>query len=358
MKTLKFSLIIYFSFLFTGISPVFSQKFEGILTYNIMYLPKNKNINIKNLGERNGTQMKVFVKKGLYKSVRYNNTDTFETSLCFAEKGLKYFRSGRQMFYSMRHIAPDSLQNLTKLDTAASFKGTDCDVYSYNSGKTSTLFFTKKTRDTENPDYRYHTLFLFTGPLLKVKIKNPLYLTIIELDTAEVQKIADQEFELQNYYSISSADEITNTVLSKPMTEQFLNCLQSKMKYPSLAKRHQIIGKINIQFIIDEHGLLMETHLVPVFFRKYLTLKNIADKQVLEKYLRLFEKEYTAASSACLSNLTFEIPQTKYGVSPTIISIPMTLTFDTEFSGNTNYNDENDANSEHFEFSYDDDDFN
>jgi hypothetical protein len=358
MKTYQISSIFIILIILNGNTNLFSQKFEGILNYKILYLPKNKNINVKRLEARNGTQITVFVKKGFYKSVRFNGKDTMETAICRNTDGLKYFHSENQAYYTVRNIEPENQSEIKKTDSVAEINGNRCDVYTYKTGNTSALFFTAQNSEPADKNFRYHTIALFNGPLLKIIVKNPDYVTIINLDKKDEKTLDVNVFKLKNFYLATSSEEITNKVLSSEMQDKLMTDLYRKIKYPNALKQHQYIGKVEIDLTIDENGNLQNTQIEPVYFRKYLTLKNISDKKKIEKLRKSIEKEYNAVSSECLANIRFEKPKTKYGNTTTVISLPMTFTTDNDYSESTYYNENNDENSEHFEFSYDDDDFN
>jgi hypothetical protein len=324
MKNITF--FHYFLFLFFAgyIGSMNAQKFEGTLTYNIHYIPKSKQVKIKDLEIQYGNKEIVNIKNGNYRSERQYNDQILKTTIYDNALHVNYLKPNQSGYWIKSKAGSDFAKRIIKLDTSATIGNYSCDVFRYTKTALTITFYISKEKYAEKDNssswYTYPTSF--NGPLIKLVAEAQDYIMIQELAATDAKTIDIKVFETANDMVVVPMEDITNKILPPAKRQELLQCMYKSIGYPGFLQLNKIEGKINVELLIDNTGAIKNTSVRTEYFKKQEEIIRIYNLQKVKNLERKTQNKVLPLVKQCLAGYTFESPVLGKVTVNTVFRIP------------------------------------
>ncbi len=348
---ISYCLILTFALM--GNLKICAQSFEGKLTYSIIYKAKTKHSNLKQLAIAQGDSEVVFIKKGLYKSIRKYKNDTIGTLIYNATDSMKCSQLKGNNYSFIESFGKDISERAVKTNNYSVLGNNNCEVYQSKKGSTTyTFYILKGSIPNSGNDMSFiYVINPFNGILAGLTIENPNYISTRFLVSKQELTIDNNVFDLGNTIKITSPNDLTNAIISSQKRDELQKCVNNNVKYPFYMDLNKLEGKVYIDLFINNEGKIFDKKVEADFFRETTKYDKITSKKRIERIRKKIQAKIIASlDKYCMNDIKLDIPKTKTGVVNTMLKIPIifgNIYFDDRESNNDNdssieMNDNND----------------
>ena len=341
------SFCLLFAFVLINNIKLSAQSLEGKLTYSIIYRAKTKHINLKQLKIEQGDSEIVYIKKGLYKSIRKYNADTIGTLIYNAIDSLKCSHLQGDIYSYIESFGKDIAERAIKTDNYTVLGNNNCEAFQSKKGNTTYTFYILKGSipNTGNDMSFSYIINPFNGILAGLTIENNKYISTRFLVSKQDLNIDNNVFDFGKSILITTPNDLTNTIITTQKRDELQKCINKNVKYPLYMDLNKLEGKVYIDLFINNEGKIFDKKVEADFFRETTKYEKITSKNRIERIRKRIQSKIIASlDKSCIAAYKFEIPKTKTAVVNTVIKFP--VAFGNIYFDDREYNNDTDSSIE------------